>query len=152
VHGPRRRAFWGGNTRVVRVLGLQLFHRMAAPGYLLGATSRKNYAEPASGMFDLWLNGRYRVAYLAGLMGTIMNRKEKHIICGQLFFLALHCPTVGDAGIFSSTTLSCGVDIWLALCPRSSRVWQAADGCRGGTAIDALGFLFLTAGFALAVM
>ena len=56
---------WGGNLAWFVFWGYQLFIVLAATGYLLGITQRKEYAEP-EWYVDLWLTVVW-VAYLAGL-------------------------------------------------------------------------------------
>jgi len=67
--------------------GYQLFIVMAATGYLMGATSGKEYSEP-EWYTDLWLTIVW-VAYLLVFLGTIWKRKEPHIYVANWFYLAM---------------------------------------------------------------
>ncbi|MEM8729847.1 MAG: cbb3-type cytochrome c oxidase subunit I, partial [Pseudomonadota bacterium] len=68
---------FGGNLGWFVFWGYQLFIVLAATGYLLGATQSKEYAEP-EWYVDIWLTIVW-VAFLIAFLGTIVNRKEKHI-------------------------------------------------------------------------
>ncbi|PTS87893.1 MULTISPECIES: cytochrome-c oxidase, cbb3-type subunit I [unclassified Caulobacter] len=67
--------------------GYQLFIVLAATGYLMGATSGKEYSEP-EWYTDLWLTIVW-VAYLLVFLGTIWKRKEPHIYVANWFYLAM---------------------------------------------------------------
>ncbi len=69
---------WGGRTGWFVFWGYQLFIVLAATGYLLGATQSKEYAEP-EWYVDLWLTVVW-LAYLAVFLGTIIKRREPHIL------------------------------------------------------------------------
>jgi len=67
--------------------GYQLFIVLAATGYLMGATSGKEYSEP-EWYTDIWLTIVW-VAYLLVFLGTIWKRKEPHIYVANWFYLAM---------------------------------------------------------------
>ncbi len=77
---------WGGNRSWFVFWGYQLFIVLAATGYLLGATQSKEYAEP-EWYVDIWLTIVW-LAYLAVFLGTIINRREKHIYVANWFYLS----------------------------------------------------------------
>ena len=79
---------FGGNLGWFVFWGYQLFIVLAATGYLLGATQSKEYAEP-EWYVDIWLTIVW-VAYLVAFLGTIINRKERHIYVANWFYLSLH--------------------------------------------------------------
>lgn len=76
----------GGITPWFVFWGYQLFIVLAATGYLMGATSGKEYSEP-EWYTDLWLTIVW-VAYLLVFLGTIWKRKEPHIYVANWFYLA----------------------------------------------------------------
>jgi len=77
---------WGGNLRWFVFWGYQLVIVLAATSYLLGGSQSREYAEPAWHI-DLWLTIVW-VAYLAVFMGTLFNRKERHIYVANWFYLS----------------------------------------------------------------
>ncbi|WP_265587589.1 cytochrome-c oxidase, cbb3-type subunit I [Sphingomicrobium arenosum] len=81
----RARLAFPGLARFV-FWGYQLFIVMAATGYLLGATSSKEYAEP-EWYVDLWLTVVW-VAYAVVFVWTIVKRSEPHIYVANWFYLA----------------------------------------------------------------
>lgn len=77
---------FGGNLAWFVFWGYQLFIVLAATGYLLGATQSKEYAEP-EWYVDIWLTIVW-VAYLVVFLGTIINRRERHIYVANWFYLS----------------------------------------------------------------
>ncbi|MGF1500885.1 MAG: cytochrome-c oxidase, cbb3-type subunit I [Paracoccaceae bacterium] len=77
---------WGGGLAWFVFWGYNLFIVLAATSYLLGGSTSKEYAEP-TWHIDLWLTVVW-VAYLAVFMGTLFNRKEKHIYVANWFLLS----------------------------------------------------------------
>ncbi len=131
---------WGGNTAWFVFWGYQLFIVLAATGYLLGATQSKEYAEP-EWYVDLWLTVVW-LTYLLIYMGTIFQRKEKHIYVANWFFLAF---IVTVAMLHVVNNLSIPVSIW------GSKSVQVFSGVQDAMTQwwyghNAVGF-FLTAGF-----
>ncbi len=82
---------WGGNLAWFVFWGYQLFIVMAAVGYLTGATQSKEYAEP-EWLTDIWLTIVW-VCFLAVYVGTLANRKEKHIYVANWFLLSFIITT-----------------------------------------------------------
>lgn len=131
---------WGGNLAWFVFWGYNLFIVLAATGYLLGATQSKEYAEP-EWYVDIWLTVVW-VAYLAVFLGTIMNRKEKHIYVANWFLLSF---IVTVAMLHLGNNLSIPVSIF------GSRSVQLFSGVQDAMmqwwyGHNAVGF-FLTAGF-----
>ena len=131
---------WGGNLGWFVFWGYQLFIVLAATGYLLGATQSKEYAEP-EWYVDIWLTIVW-LAYLAVYMGTIVNRKEKHIYVANWFFLSF---IITVAMLHLINNLSVPVSIW------GSKSVQVFSGVQDAMTQwwyghNAVGF-FLTAGF-----
>jgi cytochrome c oxidase cbb3-type subunit 1 len=77
---------WGGNLAWFVFWGYQLVIVLAATSYLLGGSQSREYAEPAWHI-DLWLTVVW-VAYLAVFMGTLINRRERHIYVANWFYLS----------------------------------------------------------------
>ncbi len=86
VQRTSRTRLFGGHLVWFVFWGYQLFIVLAATGYLLGATQSKEYAEP-EWYADIWLTLVW-VVYLVIFLGTIINRKERHIYVANWFFLA----------------------------------------------------------------
>jgi len=131
---------WGGNLAWFVFWGYNLFIVLAATGYLLGATQSKEYAEP-EWYVDIWLTIVW-VAFLLVYLGTIFNRKEKHIYVANWFLLSF-IVTVAMLHIINN--LSIPVSIW------GSRSVQLFSGVQDAMTQwwyghNAVGF-FLTAGF-----
>ena len=131
---------WGGNLAWFVFWGYQLFIVLAATGYLLGGTQSKEYAEP-EWYVDLWLTVVW-VAYLAVFLGTIINRKERHIYVANWFFLAF-IVTVAMLHLVNNLTIP--VSIWGS---KSVIVWSGVQDAmvQWWYGHNAVGF-FLTAGF-----
>ena len=131
---------WGGNTAWFVFWGYQLFIVLAATGYLLGATQSKEYAEP-EWYVDIWLTVVW-LAYLAVFLGTIIERREKHIYVANWFFLSF---IITVAMLHLVNNLSIPVSIW------GSKSVQVFSGVQDAMTQwwyghNAVGF-FLTAGF-----
>ena len=131
---------WGGNLAWFVFWGYQLFIVLAATGYLLGATQRKEYAEP-EWYVDLWLTIVW-VAYLAVFLGTLLKRKEPHIYVANWFYLSfivtiamLH--VVNNLSIPVSIFGSKSVQVFAGVQDAMTQWWYGHN---------AVGF-FLTAGF-----
>ncbi|WP_420005079.1 cytochrome-c oxidase, cbb3-type subunit I [Arenibacterium sp. LLYu02] len=131
---------WGGNLAWFVFWGYQLFIVLAATGYLLGGTQSKEYAEP-EWYIDLWLTIVW-VAYLAVFLGTVINRKERHIYVANWFFLAF-IVTVAMLHVVNNLTIP--VSIWGS---KSVIVWAGVQDAmvQWWYGHNAVGF-FLTAGF-----
>ncbi len=131
---------WGGKTSWFVFWGYQLFIVLAATGYVLGSTQSKEYAEP-EWYVDIWLTIIW-LAYLAVFMGTIINRREKHIYVANWFYLAF---IITVAMLHVVNNLSIPVSIW------GSKSVQVFSGVQDAMTQwwyghNAVGF-FLTAGF-----
>ena len=131
---------WGGNLGWFVFWGYNLFIVLAATGYLLGATQGKEYAEP-EWYVDIWLTIVW-VAFLAAFLGTIFNRKEKHIYVANWFLLSF---IVTVAMLHLVNNISIPVSIW------GSKSVQVFSGVQDAMVQwwyghNAVGF-FLTAGF-----
>ncbi|MGZ9810162.1 cytochrome-c oxidase, cbb3-type subunit I [Pseudoroseicyclus sp. H15] len=131
---------WGGNAAWFVFWGYQLFIVLAATGYLLGATQSKEYAEP-EWYVDIWLTIVWLV-YLAVFLGTIINRRERHIYVANWFYLAfivtvalLH--VVNNISIPVSIFGSKSVQVFAGVQDAMTQWWYGHN---------AVGF-FLTAGF-----
>jgi len=77
-----------GGPMLARFLfwGYQLFIVLAASGYLFGITQSREYAEP-EWYVDLWLTLVW-VVYLVVFLGTILQRRERHIYVSNWYYLA----------------------------------------------------------------
>ena len=131
---------WGGNLAWFVFWGYNLFIVLAATGYLLGATQSKEYAEP-EWYVDLWLTVVW-VAFLLVYLGTIMNRKERHIYVANWFLLAF---IITVAMLHIVNNISIPVSFW------GSKSVQVFAGVQDAMVQwwyghNAVGF-FLTAGF-----
>ena len=131
---------WGGNLAWFVFWGYNLFIVLAATGYLLGATQSKEYAEP-EWYVDLWLTIVW-VAFLLVYLGTIINRKERHIYVANWFLLAF---IITVAMLHIVNNLSIPVSFW------GSKSVQVFSGVQDAMTQwwyghNAVGF-FLTAGF-----
>jgi len=131
---------WGGNAAWFVFWGYNFFIVLAATGYVLGVTQSKEYAEP-EWYIDLWLTIVW-VVYLAVFLGTIMNRKERHIYVANWFYLSfivtiamLHL--VNNAALPVSLFGSKSVILWPGVQDAMIQWWYGHN---------AVGF-FLTAGF-----
>ena len=131
---------WGGNLRWFVFWGYQLFIVLAATGYLLGATQSKEYAEP-EWYIDIWLTLVW-VGYLVIYMGTLINRREKHIYVANWFFLSF-IVTVAMLHLINNLSLpvsvfgSKSVQLFSGVQDAMTQWWYGHN---------AVGF-FLTAGF-----
>ncbi|SFR32293.1 cytochrome c oxidase cbb3-type subunit 1 [Yoonia tamlensis] len=131
---------WGGNLSWFVFWGYNLFIVLAATGYLLGSTQSKEYAEP-EWYVDIWLTIVW-LAYLAVYLGTIFNRKEKHIYVANWFLLSF---IITVAMLHLVNNISIPVSIW------GSKSVQLFSGVQDAMTQwwyghNAVGF-FLTAGF-----
>ena len=140
VQRTSRVRLFGGNLSWFVFWGYQLFIVLAATGYLLGATQSKEYAEP-EWYLDVWLTLVW-VAYLIVFLGTIFQRKERHIYVANWFFLSF---IVTVAMLHIVNNLSIPVSIW------GSKSIQVFAGVQDAMiqwwyGHNAVGF-FLTAGF-----
>ncbi len=131
---------WGGNLAWFVFWGYQLFIVLAATGYVLGSTQGKEYAEP-EWYVDIWLTVVW-LAYLAVYLGTILNRRERHIYVANWFYLAfivtvamLH--VVNNISIPVSVFGSKSVQVFAGVQDAMTQWWYGHN---------AVGF-FLTAGF-----
>ena len=135
-----RTRLWGGNLRWFVFWGYQLFIVLAATGYLLGSTQSKEYAEP-EWYVDIWLTIVW-VSYLAIYMGTLINRREKHIYVANWFFLSF-IVTVAMLHLINNLSLpvsllgSKSVQLFSGVQDAMTQWWYGHN---------AVGF-FLTAGF-----
>jgi cytochrome c oxidase cbb3-type subunit 1 len=131
---------WGGNLRWFVFWGYQLFIVLAATGYLLGATQSKEYAEP-EWYIDIWLTIVW-VSYLVIYMGTLINRREKHIYVANWYFLSF-IVTVAMLHLVNNLSLpvsifgSKSVQLFSGVQDAMTQWWYGHN---------AVGF-FLTAGF-----
>jgi cytochrome c oxidase cbb3-type subunit 1 len=107
VQRTSRTRLFGGNLVWFVFWGYQLFIVLAATGYLLGATQSKEYAEP-EWYVDIWLTIIW-VAYLVIFLGTIINRRERHIYVANWFFLAF---IITVAMLHVVNNLAVPVSIW----------------------------------------
>ena len=140
VQRTSRTRLFGGNLVWFVFWGYQLFIVLAATGYLLGATQSKEYAEP-EWYVDIWLTIIW-VAYLVVFLGTIINRRERHIYVANWFFLAF---IITVAMLHVVNNLAVPVSIW------GSKSVQLFAGVQDAMTQwwyghNAVGF-FLTAGF-----
>ncbi|KNG95241.1 cytochrome-c oxidase, cbb3-type subunit I [Pseudaestuariivita atlantica] len=140
VQRTSRTRLYGGNLVWFVFWGYQLFIVLAATGYLLGATQSKEYAEP-EWYVDIWLTLVW-VAYLVVFLGTIINRRERHIYVANWFFLAF---IITVAMLHVVNNLAVPVSIW------GSKSVQLFGGVQDAMTQwwyghNAVGF-FLTAGF-----
>lgn len=131
---------WGGNLAWFVFWGYNLFIVLAATGYVLGSTQSKEYAEP-EWYVDLWLTIVW-VAFLAVYMGTIFNRRERHIYVANWFLLSF---IITVAMLHVVNNISIPVSIW------GSKSVQVFAGVQDAMVQwwyghNAVGF-FLTAGF-----
>ncbi len=131
---------WGGNAAWFVFWGYQFFIVLAATGYLLGATQSKEYAEP-EWYVDIWLTIVW-IVYLAIYLGTLLNRRERHIYVANWFYLAF---IVTVAMLHVVNNISIPVSIW------GSKSVQVFAGVQDAMTQwwyghNAVGF-FLTAGF-----
>ncbi len=131
---------WGGNLAWFVFWGYNLFIVLAATGYVLGSTQSKEYAEP-EWYVDLWLAIVW-VAFLAVYMGTIFNRRERHIYVANWFLLSF---IITVAMLHIVNNISIPVSIW------GSKSVQVFAGVQDAMVQwwyghNAVGF-FLTAGF-----
>ncbi|MGB3555373.1 MAG: cytochrome-c oxidase, cbb3-type subunit I [Jannaschia sp.] len=131
---------WGGNAGWFVFWGYNLFIVLAATGYLLGSTQSKEYAEP-EWYVDIWLTIVW-LTYLAVFMGTVLNRRERHIYVANWFLLSF---IVTVAMLHVVNNLSIPVSIW------GSKSVQVFAGVQDAMTQwwyghNAVGF-FLTAGF-----
>ena len=120
--------------------GYQLFIVLAATGYLLGATQSKEYAEP-EWYVDIWLTVVW-LAYLAVYLGTIVQRRERHIYVANWFLLSF---IITVAMLHLVNNMSLPVSLW------GSKSVQVFSGVQDAMTQwwyghNAVGF-FLTAGF-----
>ena len=140
VQRTSRVRLFGGNLSWFVFWGYQLFIVLAASGYVLGATQSKEYAEP-EWYVDIWLTVVW-VCYLVVFLGTIINRRERHIYVANWFFLAF---IVTVAMLHVVNNLAVPVSIW------GSKSVQLFAGVQDAMTQwwyghNAVGF-FLTAGF-----
>ncbi len=140
VQRTSRTRLFGGNLVWFVFWGYQLFIVLAATGYLMGATQSKEYAEP-EWYVDIWLTIIW-VAYLVVFLGTIINRRERHIYVANWFFLAF---IITVAMLHVVNNLAVPVSIW------GSKSVQLFAGVQDAMTQwwyghNAVGF-FLTAGF-----
>ena len=140
VQRTSRTRLFGGNLVWFVFWGYQLFIVLAATGYLLGATQSKEYAEP-EWYVDIWLTIIW-VAYLVVFLGTIINRRERHIYVANWFFLAF---IITVAMLHLVNNLAVPVSFW------GSKSVQLFAGVQDAMTQwwyghNAVGF-FLTAGF-----
>ena len=140
VQRTSRTRLFGGDLVWFVFWGYQMFIVLAATGYLLGATQSKEYAEP-EWYVDIWLTIVW-VAYLVVFMGTIFNRRERHIYVANWFFLAF---IITVAMLHVVNNLAIPVSIW------GSKSVQLFGGVQDAMTQwwyghNAVGF-FLTAGF-----
>ena len=131
---------WGGKTHWFVFWGYQLFIVLAATGYLLGATQSKEYAEP-EWYVDIWLTVVW-LAYLAVYLGTIVQRRERHIYVANWFLLSF---IITVAMLHLVNNMSLPVSLW------GSKSVQVFSGVQDAMTQwwyghNAVGF-FLTAGF-----
>ncbi len=131
---------WGGNLAWFVFWGYNLFIVLAATGYVLGSTQSKEYAEP-EWYVDLWLAIVW-VAFLVVYMGTIFNRRERHIYVANWFLLSF---IITIAMLHVVNNISIPVSIW------GSKSVQVFAGVQDAMVQwwyghNAVGF-FLTAGF-----
>ena len=77
---------WGGNSAWFVFWGWQLVIVLAATSYIFGGSQGKEYAEMPWHVDILILI--VWVMLLVGFMGTVINRKERHIYVANWFYLA----------------------------------------------------------------
>ncbi len=129
----------GSLARVV-FLGYQLFLVLAVTGYPLGITQGKEYGEP-EWYADLLLVIVW-VAYFIIYIGTLKNRKERHIYVSNWFYLAF-------ISVFAIVHIGNGLAIPISLMsPNSIHVFGGVQSAmiQWWYGHNAVGF-FLTSGF-----
>ncbi|GMG84654.1 cytochrome-c oxidase, cbb3-type subunit I [Paralimibaculum aggregatum] len=131
---------WGGNLAWFVFWGFQLVIVLGATSYLLGGSQSREYAELAWHI-DIWLTVVW-VAYLAVFMGTLFNRKERHIYVANWFYLSF---IVTVAMLHVVNNLAWPVSVW------GSESYSLFSGVQDAMTQwwyghNAVGF-FLTAGF-----